>query len=90
LKKHVGKSVQLVGWPIASKEVTTVKAEPMEFWAFEDESAVFHAVLFPRAYAKFCRLLVSVQPLVIAGVVQEEYGAATLNVLSMKALKFAD
>jgi hypothetical protein len=44
-------------------------------------------VLFPKAYAKFCRLLVSVQPLVIAGVVQMEYEAATLNVLAMKGIK---
>jgi hypothetical protein len=59
----------------------------MEFWAFEDESAVYHAVLFPRAYTEFCRLLMSAQPLVIAGAVQEEYGAATVNVISTSMLQ---
>ncbi len=59
----------------------------MEFWAFEDEADVFHCVLFPKAYEKFCRLLVSVQPLVISGVVQEEYEAVTVNVVNVSALQ---
>ncbi len=86
LAKYVGKSVTLVGWPIASKEVTTKKGEPMEFWAFEDEADVFHCVLFPKAYEKFCRILVSAAPVVIAGIVQQEYGAVTINVVSMSRL----
>ncbi len=48
LAKYVGKSVTLAGWPIASKEVTTKKGEPMEFWAFENEADVFHCVFFRR------------------------------------------
>jgi hypothetical protein len=43
----VAKTVTLAGWSIASKEVTTKKGEPVEFWAFEDEADVFHCVLFP-------------------------------------------
>jgi DNA polymerase III alpha subunit len=90
LAKYVGKSVTLVGWPLASKEVTTKKGEPVEFWAFEDEVDVFHCVLFPKAYEKFCRLPTSVQPLVISGVVQEEYEAVTVNVVNVSALLFGN
>lgn len=86
LAKYVGKSVTLVGWPIASKEVTAKTGEPMEFWAFEDEVDVFHCVLFPKAYEKFCRVLVSAVPVVIAGIVQQEYGALTVNIGSVKTL----
>lgn len=87
LRKHVGKRVTLVGWPIASKQVTTKHDEPMEFWSFEDESGVFHAVLFPRAYQRYCNLLVSVRSLTIAGIVQREYGAVTLNLHYINTVK---
>lgn len=84
LHAHVGKSVQLVGWPIASKDVTTKHEEPMQFWAFEDETGVFHATLFPRAYDRYCRLLAQLRPLLIAGKVEENYGAVSVNISRMK------
>lgn len=87
LKKYVGKSVRLVEWPIASKQVTTVKAELMEFWAFEDESAIFHAAFFPRVYEKYCRLLVGARRFIISGTAQEEDGAVTVNVMNMITLQ---
>lgn len=86
LHAHVGKYVQLVGWPIASKEVTTKHDESMQFWAFEDESGLFHATLFPRAYDKFCRLLAQLRPLLIGGKVEENYGAVSVNVMRMSKL----
>ena len=86
LHAHVGKNVQLVGWPIASKEVTTKHDESMQFWAFEDETGIFHATLFPRAYDKFCRLLAQLRPLLIDGKVEENYGAVSVNILGMHKL----
>ncbi len=86
LFQHVGKFVQLAGWPIASKDVTTKTDESMQFWAFEDETGIFHATLFPRAYDKFCRLLAKIRPLVIGGRVEEEYGAVSVNIIAMRAL----
>jgi error-prone DNA polymerase len=87
LQQHLGKIVQLVGWPIASKEVTTKTDESMQFWAFEDETGIFHATLFPRAYEKFCRLLARIRPLLLVGEVEEEYGAVNVNILRMSALE---
>jgi len=86
LHAHVGKYVQLVGWPIASKEVTTKRDEAMQFWAFEDETGLFLATLFLRAYDKFCRLLAQLRPLLIAGKVEENYGAVSVNIVRMSKL----
>ncbi len=80
LKKHVNRSVRLIGVPLAHKDVTTRHNDSMQFWAFEDESGVFHCVVFPRAYERFCRLFVTEKVLLISGVVQEEYGALSVNV----------
>ena len=70
----------LVGWPIASKEVSTKHDEAMEFWSFENETDVFHTVLFPRAYEKYCRLFMSARPLIISGTALEEYKAVTVKI----------
>jgi len=86
LRQHVGKNVRLVGIPLASKDVITKNDEAMQFWAFEDESGVFHGVLFPRAYEKFCRFLVDGKPLLIFGVVQEEYSSVALNVYRIERI----
>lgn len=86
LLAHIGKNVQLVGWPIASKDVTTKHDESMQFWAFEDETGVFHATLFPRAYDRYCRLLAQLRPLLIAGKVEENYGAVSVNIARMRKL----
>lgn len=79
--------MRLVEWPIASKQVTTVKAEPMEFWAFEDESTIFHAAFFPRVYEKYCRLLFGTRRLIISGTAQEEYRVVAVNVVNIITLQ---
>ena len=58
----------------------------MQFWAFEDETGVFNATLFPRAYDKYCRLLAQLRPLLIGGKVEENYGTVSVNILQMNKL----
>jgi DNA polymerase III alpha subunit len=86
IRQFAGKSVTLAGWPIASKEVSTKHGEAMEFWSFEDETDIFHTVLFPRAYDKYCRLLVGARPLMVSGVAQKEYNAITVNIKDITSL----
>lgn len=86
IRQHAGKFVTLVGWPIANKEVSTKRDETMEFWSFEDETDVFHTVLFPRAYQKFIQLFMAMQLLVISGKAEQEYGAVTVNIMNIRKL----
>ena len=77
---YIGRAMLSLGVPIAHKDVRTKHQESMQFWAFEDETGVFHAVVFPQAYERFCRLFVTEKVLLISGVVEEEYGAVSVHV----------
>jgi error-prone DNA polymerase len=86
LSRHVGKRVTTIGWWVTGKVVTTKKDEPMEFISFEDTSALYETTFFPEAYARFCHILNRSRPYVLAGLVEEEFGVATLTVDSVRLL----
>ncbi|MCI0567661.1 MAG: DNA polymerase III subunit alpha [Acidobacteria bacterium] len=80
LARHVGERVTTVGWLITGKLVETRKGEPMEFLSFEDTTDIYETTFFPRAYDRFCRILTTTKPFVLAGKVEEDYSAITLTV----------
>jgi DNA polymerase-3 subunit alpha/error-prone DNA polymerase len=84
LDRHVGRRVRLLAWPITAKPVLTSSEEPMEFVSFEDESALFEAVLFPDAYKRFRHLLFEEVPLWVEGLAEKDRGAVTLTIESIK------
>jgi error-prone DNA polymerase len=81
LDRWVGRHVTLVGWWVTGKPIRTGKGEPMEFATFEDRTALFDATFFPAAYARFCKKLGMPRPYLIKGVVEQEFGVATVNVM---------
>jgi hypothetical protein len=83
LRRAIGRRVRLLGWPITAKPVLTANEEPMEFVSFEDETAIFEAVLFPDAFRKFRHLLFEEHPLWITGLVERNRGAITLTIESL-------
>jgi len=84
LDRHVGRRIRLLAWPITAKPVLTSSDEPMEFVSFEDETAIFEAVLFPDAYKRFRHLLFEETPLWVEGLVEKDRGALTLTIESIK------
>ena len=80
LRRGVGRRVRLLGWPITAKPVLTASEETMEFVSFEDETAIFEAVLFPEAYREYRHLLFEEHPLWIAGLVENNRGAISLTI----------
>jgi error-prone DNA polymerase len=86
LPRHVGKKITSVGWWVTGKVVTTKKNDPMEFISFEDTSALYETTFFPEPYARFCHILNRSRPYVLTGVVDEEFGVATLTVDSVRLL----
>jgi error-prone DNA polymerase len=86
LPRHVGKRVTTVGWWVTGKVVATKDDDPMEFISFEDTSALYETTFFPEAYARFCHILNRSRPYVLTGVVEEEFGVATLTVDSVRLL----
>jgi len=87
LPRYVGKPVQVVGWLITGKLVQTSENEPMEFYSFEDETAMFETVFFPKAYRQYCHLMIHhYRPFLLRGVVQEDRGAISLNVQQVRPI----
>ncbi|GAB1433308.1 DNA polymerase III subunit alpha [Spirochaetota bacterium] len=80
LSKHSGQRVRLLAWPIASKSALTSAGEEMKFVSFEDESALYETIFFPDSYRRFERLLYMNLPLFVEGLVETNYGAASLSV----------
>ncbi|HEU5180264.1 MAG TPA: DNA polymerase III subunit alpha [Candidatus Polarisedimenticolia bacterium] len=80
LHRHAGRRVTTIGWLITGKLVETKKGEPMEFLSFEDTTDIYETTFFPRAYERFCRMLTTTKPFVLAGKVEEDYSAITLTV----------
>lgn len=84
LAGQVGKTVRVIGWPITRKEVVTREGDPMEFVSFEDQTAIYETVFFPRAFQRFCRDLTMDRPYLLYGEVQEEFGTVSLNVSQLQ------
>ncbi len=80
LADHVGRTVSVLSWPISAKTITTTGNEVMEFVSFEDETALYEAVLFPRPYRRYANLLFCDAPVVVTGQVDEDYGALSVLV----------
>jgi error-prone DNA polymerase len=86
LDRHAGSRVTVLGWYVTSKLVHTKDDEPMEFFSFEDATALYDATLFPDAYRRFCHLLTSTRPFLLEGRVEEDYGVCTLTVDQVERL----
>lgn len=78
--RRVGCRVRFAGWLITGKVVHTKRGDPMEFLTFEDDTGVVETTFFPRAYDRFCHLLDHGRPYLLEGLVEQNWGAATLTV----------
>ena len=80
IDRYAGKWVTMVGWWISTKTVEDKHGRAMEFISFEDVTAIYDATFFPDVYARFCRKLSQRRPYLLKGIVEEEFGVATLRV----------
>ena len=86
LHLHVGKRVRTIGWLVTGKIVRTKNDELMEFYSFEDTTALYETVFFPEAYVRFFNMISTVRPYVLTGIVDSEYDAVTLRVEKLRFL----
>ncbi len=87
LKHHVNRRVRLVGWQVTNKPVTTRTGRPMMFVSFEDTTAIYETILFPRVYRRLAAGLLTRGPYLLEGTVREEYGALTVEVDALRLLE---
>ncbi len=74
------KRVSLAGLLVTGKEVRTKKKERMIFVSFEDEHSVYETVFFPTAFRRFYPLIDRGGVFLVAGFVEEDLGALSINV----------
>ncbi len=80
LASHKGRRVELASWLLAGKTVSTRSNKVMKFLTFEDETALFETTFFPDVYTRYANILTCGKPYILAGLVEEDYGALTLTV----------
>jgi DNA polymerase-3 subunit alpha/error-prone DNA polymerase len=85
--RRIGRRIRFAGWLITGKVVETKQGEPMEFLTFEDETGLVEATFFPETYRRFCHLLDREQPYLLSGKVEEDWGAVTLTVEQVAAMR---
>ena len=86
MPQYAGKKVTMIGWLVTRKMTKTKHQETMEFISFEDTTAIYETVLFPKAYDKFCHKLTHARPYILQGKVEEEFSAVTLSVEEVRLL----
>ncbi|MGB5983733.1 MAG: DNA polymerase III subunit alpha, partial [Desulfobacterales bacterium] len=86
LGRYVGGKIRFAGWLITGKLVRTRQGEPMEFLTFEDETGIVESTFFPAVYTRFCHLLDRGRPYLLAGEVEQDFGALTLTVHHVQPL----
>jgi len=67
MKQHHNRKVKMIGWYMTSKRIKTSKGEIMKFLSLEDLTGTFEAVLFPKSYALYAELTMSMGPYLIEG-----------------------
>lgn len=72
--KYHNRRIKMIGWYMTSKRIKTSKGEIMKFLSLEDLTGTFEAVIFPKAYAQYAELTMSMGPYVIEGKVDAESG----------------
>ncbi len=84
MARWVGRRVTMLGWLITEKLTHTKHGDPMEFVTFEDTTGLYEATFFPDVYRRYCGILSPNRPCVLDGVVQDDFGALTLTVRSVR------
>ena len=85
--RRVGRPIRFAGWLITGKVVETKQGEPMEFLTFEDETGLVETTFFPETYRRFCHLLDRERPYLLSGKVEQDWGAVTLTVEQVAAMR---
>jgi DNA polymerase III alpha subunit len=84
LGRHTGRTVKVAGILLTAKTVMTKKDELMQFISFEDETAIFETVFFPRVFKKNVLKLWHQAPYILTGRVDSEFGVISLNVFDLE------
>lgn len=87
IETYSGQKICLLGVHITRKVTATKQNEPMVFITFEDETAIYETVVFPKIYSRFLDLLHWERYFYLEGVVDESFGTHTIVVKYLESLQ---
>jgi error-prone DNA polymerase len=86
IPRFINRQVCLAGLIVTGKEVVTKTDEMMVFVSFEDHYSIYETVFFPAVFRRFYHFLDEVGIYLIAGKVEEDQGAISINVEEIEKL----
>ena len=86
LPNFLGKQIKVAGMLITAKTVPTKNDELMQFISFEDETAIFETIFFPKVYKKYALQLHCQKAYILHGKVESEFGVISLNVCDIEEI----
>jgi len=87
MERYISQCVTMIGWLVTEKLTQTKDGDPMEFITLEDTTALYDATLFPDVYRRICQLLAPDRAYIVRGVVEQEFGVATLTVNELRPVQ---
>jgi DNA-directed DNA polymerase III PolC len=84
IENYIERRIKVAGILITSKTVMTKEDELMKFISFEDETAIFESVFFPKAYKKFALMLSYQRPYILTGKVDAEFDTVIFNTIDIR------
>jgi len=84
LPRFCNKSVKTAGILVTAKTVLTKHDKLMQFISFEDETAIFETVFFPKTYKKYALQLSHHKPYILSGRVNAEFDVISLTVYEIE------
>jgi len=86
LPEHVGRTVSVAGWLVATRRARTKRDQFMMFLTLEDQFGTMEVTLFPEAYQKCGWVLMHGGPYLATGTVENQQGALTVTAESLEVL----
>ena len=90
LPQHVGRTVTIIGWLIATRRARTRNNELMKFMTLEDRQGTMEVTLFPSVYQRYGHVVRGYGPYVATGKVENHHGAITLNAARLDVFRPPD
>lgn len=87
LARSAGRRVRLIGWLVTTRRYRASDGRVMKFLCLEDETDIYEATLFDRAYRRYGHLTLTRGPYLLEGRAEDEDGNVTLNVERLELLR---
>ncbi|NQU44842.1 DNA polymerase III subunit alpha, partial [bacterium] len=84
---HAGRQARLVGWLVTGRRLRTSRKNYMKFLTLEDETDIYEAILFDKAYQRYGHLTLTRGPYLLEGRIENEEGHCSVHINRLELLR---